>query len=79
MYGSKDISGIGQVEFSWVNTPLPPVAVSSAKSNGIENEDLDMGGANANGDNSRDFAGQHAPLAEVDYDVAEDDDWGASL
>ena len=37
-----------------------------------------MGGASTNGDNSRDFGGQHVQ-AEVDYDVAEDDDWGAGL
>ena len=80
MYGSKDIPGVGQVDFSWVNTPLPPVTIPSTKANGAENEDTDMGGANATGDNSigKEFGGQ--PLqAEVDYDVAEDDDWGASL
>ena len=73
MYGPKDIPGVGKVELSWVNTPLPPVTFPAAKLDG----DLEMGGVGPNeenGDGGRD--GHHA-AQEVDYDVAEEDDrWG---
>ena len=73
MYGPKDIPGVGKVEFSWLNTPLPPVTLPAAKLDG----DLEMGGLGTdqeNGDGGRD--GHHG-AQEVDYDVAEEDDrWG---
>ncbi|MCJ1403825.1 hypothetical protein MMC11_007048 [Xylographa trunciseda] len=79
MYGPKDIPGVGKVEFSWVNTPLPPVVLPAAKQeeDGVGDADMEMGGVAAESEDGRDHGGGghhgHAP-AEVDYDVAEEDD-----
>ena len=78
MYGLKDIPSVGKVEFSWVSTPLPPVQLPSAKheEDGVGDADTDMGGVPADSDNGRDNgAGHHGHgQAEVDYDVAEEDE-----
>ena len=72
MYGPKEIPSVGKLEFSWINTPLAPVSLPS-KQEGIDIGDTEMGGLNAEGDSGRDLGNQHGQ-AEVDYDVAEDDD-----
>ncbi len=64
MYGSTEIPSVGKVEFSWVNTPLPPVLVTPKQQDG----DTTM----AEGDGAAVVDG--ARNADVDYDVAEDDD-----
>lgn len=57
------------MEFEWVNTPLPPVKVVK------EDRGTGMVGASAGGDNSVDKeAGFGVGGADVDYDVAEEDD-----
>ncbi len=67
MYGPKDIPSVGRLEFSWVNTPMPPIRLSNQKQVASDG-DTGMRDAAADGDNS-DKAG-----VEVDYDVAEEDD-----
>jgi hypothetical protein len=66
MYGTKDIPGVGKVEFSWVNTPLPLVKIKvdeDVDMVDVKGEDADDGGI------CRDHGG-----GEDDYDVAEEDD-----
>jgi len=66
MYGSTEIPSVGKVEFAWVNTPLPPM-IPRAKSQDGDTHMADHeheGSAMADG----------ARTADVDYDVAEDDD-----
>ena len=69
MYGGKAIPGVGKVELAWVSTPLPPVRTEQIDANG----DTDMGLPNATteGNGARDSGHQ---TAEVDYDVAEEDE-----
>ena len=66
MYGPKDIPSVGRLEFSWVNSPLPPGRASQKHT--ANEGDTGMGEASADGDNSDKVA------ADVDYDVAEEDD-----
>ena len=67
MYGSKEIPGVGKVELSWVNVSSTP-ASSTTKQPGL---DSDTGTADANPDGEH---GDKGGAAEVDYDVAEEDD-----
>ncbi|KAI9874638.1 MAG: hypothetical protein M1830_009530 [Pleopsidium flavum] len=64
MYGSTEIPSVGKVEFSWINMPLPPVTVTPKQQDGDTNMTEGDGAAVAEG----------ARTADVDYDVAEDDD-----
>ncbi|MCJ1389679.1 hypothetical protein MMC18_002536 [Xylographa bjoerkii] len=79
MYGPKDIPGVGKVEFSWVNTPLTPVVLPATKQeeDGVGDAEMDMGGVAAESEDGRDNGGggHHGHgQAEVDYDVAEEDE-----
>ncbi|MCJ1478086.1 hypothetical protein MMC13_006761 [Lambiella insularis] len=81
VYGAKDIPGVGKVDFSWVTTPLPPVVLPQAKQDeGSGGEgDLDMGGVGAEAGGGRDGGQGHGHghgqgMAEVEYDVAEEDE-----
>lgn len=65
MYGTKDIPGVGKLELSWVNTPSQLNRLNNQKQ---VDGDTGMRDAAADGDNSDKAA------AEVDYDVAEEDD-----
>ena len=69
MYSGKEIPGVGKVELAWVSTPLPPVKVEQVDANG----DTEMGlpSPTNEGNGARDSGQQ---TAEVDYDVAEEDD-----
>lgn len=67
MYSSKDIPGVGKVELSWVNTPFAPPR-PNPKQLALSGGDIGMGGASADGDNG------DKGVADVDYDVAEEDD-----
>lgn len=69
MFGSKDIPSVGKLEFNWFNTPLPPVQNAGKIANGGGDEDVGMGNANMDGDTA-----DKGGTAEVDYDVAEEDD-----
>lgn len=68
MYGSKDIPSVGKVELTWFNTPLPTVSLP-VKQDLTANGDLERSSIGAVGD-----AMDKGAAAEVDYDVAEDDD-----
>lgn len=66
MYGQKDIPSVGKLEFSWVNSPLPPGRPS--EKHAPTESDTEMPNASADDDNNDKAA------ADVDYDVAEEDD-----
>lgn len=68
MFGPKDIPSIGKLEFNWINTPLPLVQSSGKAASGGD-DDVGMGNANMDGD-----AADKGGAADVDYDVAEEDD-----
>lgn len=74
---SSTIPDIGKVEFSWVNTPLPPVssAAQTPQKASSDGGDVAMGdGVNGSGAGSEHGKQGHVERAEVDYDVADDDD-----
>lgn len=64
MYGSTEIPSVGKVEFAWFNTPLPPVTATARSQDGDSHMTDQEGTAVTEG----------ARTADVDYDVAEDDD-----
>lgn len=66
MYGTKNIPSVGKVELAWVNTP-PPVRPATKQEG---DDDAVMGNADTNGGQPS----TTAEAAEVDYDVAEEDD-----
>ncbi|KAL8670817.1 MAG: hypothetical protein Q9168_004665 [Polycauliona sp. 1 TL-2023] len=74
MYGVKDIPSVGKVELAWVNTALvaPPVRSSAAKLD-TEDDAVMSNTDNTNG-NQPAATTTTAEAAEVDYDVAEEDD-----
>lgn len=88
MYGTPgcEVPGVGKVDMAWVKTPLPPVDLNVLKAK-TEASDVHMdmeamgdafayahaqhglnGGTGGNG-----YGGQEQ---EMDYDVADDNDWG---
>ncbi|KZF23450.1 hypothetical protein L228DRAFT_260275 [Xylona heveae TC161] len=68
LYTSSDIPGVGKVELSWVNTPLPPVSLPPKQpEQPSQDNDAQMGDGDAT-------AADSARHADVDYDVADDDD-----
>jgi len=76
MYGSKDIPAVGKVEFTWVNTPLPPVTLKQdgggdMEMEGVERE-MEEGGERHDGGGGGHEGGGGG--GEVDYDVAEEDE-----
>lgn len=73
IYGPKNIPSVGTVELAWVNAPSPPVKTS-------EKGDVDGDAMMSNSNNpSGEQHTTNAEAAEVDYDVAEEDDrWMAS-
>ncbi|KAJ0326403.1 hypothetical protein COL5a_006913 [Colletotrichum fioriniae] len=79
----QEIPGIdGQLELSWVATPLPPVKTvengASSKAQDASDHDMAMGNAAPNGSSAaRDLVEQQPEQQrDMDYDVADDDDWG---
>jgi hypothetical protein len=74
MFGTTEIPSVGKVELNWV--PNPPIsfpaataAAAPAEKNGGDTVMENVEGTNGHG---------HA--AEVDYDVAEDEDsWGIGI
>jgi RNA-binding protein 26 len=84
---NKEIPGIeGKVELAWVSTPLPPVKVSKTEAGGGEPiakrqpeqpEQLEGPEQHAEEDRRPVMASneQNAEQADMDYDVADDNDW----
>lgn len=78
MYSPRNITNVGEVEFSWV--PNPPITLPAAAAtpeepkNGMvheEQQDTVMESEPA------EVAAPAQPARDMDYDVAEDDSWGA--
>ncbi|OLN97448.1 putative RNA-binding protein [Colletotrichum chlorophyti] len=77
----QDIPGIDdKLELSWVATPLPPVKLSTENGTvnpqGASDQDMAMGSAAPNGSSASTIDQQPEQQPEMDYDVADDDDWG---
>lgn len=69
MYGSKDIPGVGKLESSFFN---PPSVSSLTTAKQGANGDAGTGPSSTDGENG----GKGTELAaEVDWDVADDEDW----
>jgi RNA-binding protein 26 len=83
MYGTPggEIPSVGKVELAWVQTPLPPVNLSSktnvGKSENADDTPMDEGDAMAAA-SSPAHAMHHGQEQQenIDYDVADDNDWG---
>ena len=76
MYGlpGGELPSVGKVELAWVQTPLPPINLSTP----VKSEDsaMDEGDAMVPA-----FAPVHADLKReqvenLDYDIADDNEWG---
>ena len=86
MYGTPggEIPGVGKVELSWVQTPLAPVTPTTPAAAAPRGEDTAMGmdegdamasGPVGGGAGARQTHEQQES-ANLDYDVADDNDWG---
>ncbi|CAL3965216.1 unnamed protein product [Diplocarpon coronariae] len=78
-----EIPSAGKVELAWIKTPLPPVVLPAAKSVMIKPEEdthMDEGDAMAASSPATGPAahaeGSHVEQHNLDYDVADDNDWG---
>jgi RNA-binding protein 26 len=80
MYGveNNDIPGIGKVELSWIQTPLPPIDLAKTIIRAENGEDtpMDEGDAMAPISSPAHHAPGHEQTENIDYDVADDNDWG---
>jgi hypothetical protein len=83
MYGIQngEIPSVGKVELSWIQTPLPPVALPAKTNVGGSGDDdiqMDDGDAMASTNSPAHGAGggQQEQQENIDYDVADDNDWG---
>ncbi|KAI9830912.1 MAG: hypothetical protein M1819_005294 [Sarea resinae] len=94
MYSGKDIPSVGKVDFSWINTPLPPISVPTSTSTSAskpqpppqqhqqqQQQQAEVPSAtNNNNDGDAAMADHDAAdgaahrNADVDYDVADDED-----
>ena len=73
-----EIPSVGKVELSWIQTPLPTVMLNAA-GKVIKAEDTDMGEGDAMAATSSPAQGgshAHEHSGDIDYDVADDNDWG---
>jgi hypothetical protein len=83
MYGTNngEIPSVGKVEMAWIQTPLPPVNLPSKLTNtakpesndGMQIDEDDSMIANSS---SIQGGGHGQEQQELDYDVADDNDWG---
>jgi RNA-binding protein 26 len=78
MYGlpSGELPSVGKVELSWIQTPLPPVNVATLKASNGEDTMMDEGDAMAQTPSPARGALGHEQQENIDYDVADDNDWG---
>lgn len=68
MHGKQEIPGIGKVEMSWVNSgPARPSTPPGQQAK--DGEDTQMG-------EDSPMTSRKEGMHDVDYDVAEEDDWG---
>jgi hypothetical protein len=66
---------------AWIQTPLPPVTLPAKTTAATQNgpsEDMHMeeGDAMASTNSPAQAGGDHEPQENLDYDVADDNDWG---
>ncbi|KAL0933106.1 CCCH zinc finger and RRM domain-containing protein [Colletotrichum truncatum] len=78
---NQEIPGIdGQVEMSWVAQPAQPVKLSTengtSKRESALDQDVAIGNAAPNGSSAITLDQQPEQQPEMDYDVADDDNWG---
>jgi len=83
MYGTNngEIPSVGKVEIAWVQTQLPQVNLSSkptsaAKAESSEGMQIDDGDAMVQHSSPMQGSGHGQEQQELDYDVADDNDWG---
>ncbi|KAH6666192.1 hypothetical protein B0J14DRAFT_604393 [Halenospora varia] len=85
MYGlpNGEVPSVGKPEMAWVSTPLPPVNLPAGGSGGgsfggKREDDAEMGEGDAMAMDSREVHGglDGEEQQHIDYDVADDNDWG---
>lgn len=83
MYGTTngEIPSVGKVEMAWVQTPLPPVNLSNKPTSVTKPEPsdvmhIDEGDAMAQDSSPMQGSGHGQEHQELDYDIADDNDWG---
>jgi hypothetical protein len=78
-----ELPSIGKVDLAWVQTPLPPVTIKTAppaKAENVDEINMDDGDGDAMMQESQPVHadGHRQEQQELDYDVADDNDWGIS-
>jgi RNA-binding protein 26 len=75
---NNEIPGVGKVELSWIQTPLPPVNIAKAiiKAENGDDTAMDEGDAMASVSSLAHQTHGHEQSENIDYDVADDNDWG---
>jgi len=83
MFGipNGEIPSVGKVELSWIQTPLPPVmlpAKTNVAKHGDDDVHMDDGDAMAVTNSPAPVGGgeQQEAQENLDYDVADDNEWG---
>jgi hypothetical protein len=78
MYGlpGGELPSVGKVELSWIQTPLPPVNLAALKASNGEDATMDEGDAMAHTSSPARGGQGHEQQENIDYDVADDNDWG---
>jgi len=74
-----EIPSVGKVDLAWIQTPLPPVNLatkSSFKNENAEDTAMDEGDAMASTSSPAPLGHGHEQQDNIDYDVADDNDWG---
>jgi hypothetical protein len=77
MYGlpGGELPSVGKVDLAWIQTPLPPVNLAAKALNG-EDVMMDEGDAMAHTSSPARGGHGHEQHENLDYDVADDNDWG---
>jgi hypothetical protein len=79
---SGEIPSVGKVDLAWIQTPLPPVNLSLkshvTRNGADEDTHMDEGDAIVTSSPAHGGGGGsgHEPQENIDYDVADDNDWG---
>ena len=80
MYGieNSEIPSVGKVELSWIKTPLVPINFAKTILKTENRDDLPMeeGDAMALISSPAHHTHEHERSENIDYDVADDNDWG---
>jgi len=78
MYGlpGGELPSVGKVDLSWIQTPLPPANLVALKTAKDEDTTMDEGDAMAHPSSLARGGQGHEQPENIDYDVADDNDWG---